>query len=392
MFFKHKKNKFRVLLTIFQSCAVLLALSLGLSRSIFAQSGQCMISSGSWANSPLVQSQSNNFRITFDAIPSLARMDSVAGLSSGSAGDYTDLAAAVRFNNSGTIDARNGSGFSATNSIPYSPRSTYHFTLDVYPEAHVYDVYVLVGSELHTLAENLAFRSEQSNVSSLAYMGSFSSQGVLAICNITITSSSGSSGGGSTGGSSGGSSGGSTLSASSTSLNFGAIGVSHTGSQTVTLTNSGNSNVTISQVSVSGAGFTVSGSAAGLILSPRQFATVNATFSPSSTGTATGSVKISSNAANSPSTIALSGSGIAASGHSVTISWNPSSGAAGYNVYVSSRSGGPYTQANYTGTVTSLNFLDSAVQSNQTYYYVVTALNWNHQESTYSPEIQATIP
>jgi Domain of unknown function (DUF4091)/Protein of unknown function (DUF1573) len=78
----------------------------------------------------------------------------------------------------------------------------------------------------------------------------------------------------------------------------------------VTLTNSGNSNVTISSVGTSGAGFNASGMPTGTILSPGQTATLNVSFAPSAAGSVTGSVSVASNASNSPATVALSGVGV----------------------------------------------------------------------------------
>ena len=176
------------------------------------------------------------------------------------------------------------------------------------------------------------------------------------------------------------------------SLNFGNVNVSSSGSQNVALTNGGNSNVTISQVMVSGVGFNAGGGAAGLILSPGQTTTVNVTFTPSISGAANGSVMVSSNATNSPATIGLTGTGVTAIAHSVSLSWSDGdSTVTGYNAYVASVSGGPYlklTSAPIAGT----SYVDSSVQAGQTYYFVVTALDSTNQESTYSSEIAAIVP
>jgi hypothetical protein len=180
------------------------------------------------------------------------------------------------------------------------------------------------------------------------------------------------------------------LKASTGSLNFGSVNISSTGSQTVTLTNSGNANVTISNVSVSGAGFNVSGVSTGLILTPGQSATLTATFTPSSTGTSTGSVTVASNAPSD--TIALSGTGLSTVAHSVAVSWTPStSPVTGYNMYSSTVSGGPYTKLN-SSQDTSTSYTDKTVQSGKTYFYVVTSVDSSNVESANSNEISATIP
>jgi Abnormal spindle-like microcephaly-assoc'd, ASPM-SPD-2-Hydin/Immunoglobulin domain len=174
-------------------------------------------------------------------------------------------------------------------------------------------------------------------------------------------------------------------------LNFGNVNLSSSGSQNVTLTNAGNSNVTISQVMVSGAGFNAGG-AAGLILSPGQSTAVNVTFTPSTSGAASGSVIVSSNATNSPATIGLTGTGVTPIVHSVSLSWTDGDiGVTGYNTYVASVSGGPYLKLTSTPTAVT-SYVDSTVQSGRTYYYVVTALDATNQESTYSSEIAAIVP
>ena len=100
------------------------------------------------------------------------------------------------------------------------------------------------------------------------------------------------------------------LGANPTSLSFGNVNVGANGSSSVALTNNGNSNVTISGVSVSGAGFNVSGVASGTTLSPGQTASLNASFDPTASGSVTGSISVASNATNSPATVSLSGTGV----------------------------------------------------------------------------------
>ncbi|HEV2730176.1 MAG TPA: choice-of-anchor D domain-containing protein, partial [Terriglobales bacterium] len=103
------------------------------------------------------------------------------------------------------------------------------------------------------------------------------------------------------------------LAASPTSLSFGNVNTGSSSSLKATLTNSGNSNVTISSVNASGAGYSASGVNANTTLTPGQTATVNVTFAPTAGGSASGSVSVASNASNSPATISLSGTGVAQS-------------------------------------------------------------------------------
>jgi hypothetical protein len=181
------------------------------------------------------------------------------------------------------------------------------------------------------------------------------------------------------------------LSASSTSVNFGNVSIGGSGSLSVTLTNTGNSSVTISSVNTSNSQIATSGVSGGLILTPGQNAAMNVTFSPLTAGTLTASVTVTSSASNSPLTIALSGSGVQPSSHSVTLSWKGSlSSVAGYNVY-RSVSGAAYTKMNSSLIPTS-QYTDTTVQAGQTYYYVATSVDSTNQESPYSQQVSVTIP
>ena len=182
------------------------------------------------------------------------------------------------------------------------------------------------------------------------------------------------------------------LTVNPTSLSFGNVNLSASATKSATITNSGTASVTLSGVSYSGAGFTMSGLSSGLILSPGQTATLNVTFSPTAAGSVTGSIAIASNATNSPASLAISGSGVQLITHNATLSWIPStSTVAGYQVYSSTVSGGPYTKLT-TSTVSLSSYTDSTVQSGKTYYYVVTAVNSSSVESTYSNQVTAVIP
>jgi len=100
------------------------------------------------------------------------------------------------------------------------------------------------------------------------------------------------------------------LTASPGSLSFGNVNVGVSPSLGITLTNGGNSNVTISSVNTTGAGYSASGVGSSATLTPGQTATLNVTFAPTAAGSVTGSVSVASNASNSPATISLSGSGV----------------------------------------------------------------------------------
>jgi hypothetical protein len=99
-----------------------------------------------------------------------------------------------------------------------------------------------------------------------------------------------------------------TLSVSPSSLSFGSVSAGSTSTQLVTLTNSGNSSVAVSQIAASGTGFAVTGASVPVTLAVGQSVSFSVQFSPSAAGTDSGSVSIVSNATNSPASVTLSGS------------------------------------------------------------------------------------
>jgi len=102
------------------------------------------------------------------------------------------------------------------------------------------------------------------------------------------------------------------LGASPASVSFGNVQVGDNRIQTVTLTNAGNSAVTISQASASGTAFSVTGISLPLTLPAGQSAILTATFAPNSSGSVNGSLAIASTASNPSLSIVLSGTGVTA--------------------------------------------------------------------------------
>jgi hypothetical protein len=182
------------------------------------------------------------------------------------------------------------------------------------------------------------------------------------------------------------------LSATPTSLSFGNISIGGSSLLTSTLKNTGNSSVTVSSVNIVGAGLNVNGVSTGQTLLPGQTATLNVTLAPASIGVVAGSVTVASNASNSPTTVLVAAAGIKSLSHSTTLSWTGSkSTVAGYHVYSGLTSGGPYTRLTSV-PVAGLSYLDSTVQSGQTYRYVVTAVDSTGGESVLSNEATAVVP
>ncbi|HYR99477.1 MAG TPA: Ig-like domain-containing protein, partial [Gemmatimonadales bacterium] len=152
-------------------------------------SSTCPTSSTAFQNSAFT-SQNGAFTATFDATPNGTGLDATTGLSQGAAAAYTDLAIIVRFNTGGTIDARNGGAYAATNSIAYTAGTGYHFRVVVDVSSHTYSVYVTpAGGAEQTIGTGFAFRTEQSGVTALANWALTAITGTHTVCNFAITGS-----------------------------------------------------------------------------------------------------------------------------------------------------------------------------------------------------------
>ena len=102
------------------------------------------------------------------------------------------------------------------------------------------------------------------------------------------------------------------LQVTSSSISFGNVQVGNSATQSETLSNSGDSSVSITQANLTGSAFSVSGLNLPLTLVPGQSFTFGVAFAPDSAGSVTGSVSFVSTAANSSLSISLSGTGSSA--------------------------------------------------------------------------------
>src|SRR5262249_28231106 len=102
-----------------------------------------------------------------------------------------------------------------------------------------------------------------------------------------------------------------TLSPNPSTLAFGNVQVGGSANLSETLTNTGGTTVNISQANVTGTGFSISGLTLPLALNANQSVTFTATFAPTATGSASGTLAIISDATNSPLNIGMTGNGTA---------------------------------------------------------------------------------
>jgi hypothetical protein len=192
------------------------------------------------------------------------------------------------------------------------------------------------------------------------------------------------------------------LQASPSTIIFGSHTLNSSAFQNVTLTNTGNVGLKVNSVSVVGVGYSITGLSPGVSLSPEQRLEFQIWFHPTTSGTSAATLVANISSLPSPLKLAVSGSATnsssasptAASPHSVTLNWNPSSNSnsvTGYHVYRGGASGGPYSRLS-GAVVSALDYLDSSVLSGGRYFYVVTALGTDGLESPFSNEVSADIP
>ncbi len=186
------------------------------------------------------------------------------------------------------------------------------------------------------------------------------------------------------------------LTVSSSTLAFGSVDLNTPVTQTVTLTSSGTSALTLSAGTLAGTGFTMSGATFPVTLNPGQTATLAVQFDPVAAGAVTGTVTLTSNATAGTSTVIhLTGTGAAAAvTYSVDLTWNaPGSSAdpvVGYKVYRAVGSGA-YTLLT-SSAVSATAYTDATVSSGTSYNYEVTSVDAAGLESAPSNIWTGTIP
>ena len=110
------------------------------------------------------------------------------------------------------------------------------------------------------------------------------------------------------------------LNVSPATFNFGSLVEGQTKSQKFSISNNGSASLTVEDLVVNGTGYSVIGLTTPATLAAGQSASFTAEFAPTARGSLAGTVTISSNAPNSPTKVALSGTGVAAS---LTLTANP---------------------------------------------------------------------
>ena len=146
---------------------------------------ECSTSTATWQNFAL-DPQTGVFTVEYDALPLGSAVDGLTTLSAGPIASFADAAVLIRFNGSGTIDARNGAAYAAATTVAYTAGATYHFRVVVDVPAHTYSVYVTPPSSAEQLlGSNYAFRGEQAAITTLKYWGLWAVQS-HQVCNFAL--------------------------------------------------------------------------------------------------------------------------------------------------------------------------------------------------------------
>jgi Abnormal spindle-like microcephaly-assoc'd, ASPM-SPD-2-Hydin len=193
-------------------------------------------------------------------------------------------------------------------------------------------------------------------------------------------------------------------------LGYGSVDAGTEKVQTVTMTNAGNSEITLLQAIPQGSDFSLTGPDFPLTLAGGESFTFTVVFAPQAVGQSSGSISFVSARSGVSNQIHMTGNatvsaakalvreslnsvGITAHGYSVDLSWHASTSkhVIGYNIYRGIKAGGPYRKIN-SELVTATVYTDNLVVDGKTYYYTTTAVNSHDRESAYSKQAWAKIP
>ena len=173
-------------------------------------------------------------------------------------------------------------------------------------------------------------------------------------------------------------------------VNFGDVAVGSSEPETGMLS-AADSAVTVASGIIDNSEFTLSGLSFPVSIPAGQSISFTVTFTPQNNGFASGTLIFVSDASNPPTVEPLTATGTAQ--YPVALSWTASTSpnVMGYNIYRGNASGGPYSKIN-PALDPNTAYTDNSVSDGQTYYYVVTAVNSDSEESAYSNEAKAVIP
>lgn len=129
----------------------------------------CFAGSTAWSGNDFTN-QTTSFVATFTATPQASNITAFVGLSPVSPLTVGDIAASVRFNADGTIQAYNNFLYASTQTITYTAGKPYTFRLFINLPSRSYSAYVTPqGGTEQLLAQDFTFRSTQLTATTLQY-------------------------------------------------------------------------------------------------------------------------------------------------------------------------------------------------------------------------------
>ncbi len=181
---------------------------------------------------------------------------------------------------------------------------------------------------------------------------------------------------------------------STSSVSFGSVPVNTPTMQSLALTSTGTSPVTINSATIVGTGFTVVAQSFPVTLNPGQSLMLQLQFNPATAGSLTGQLTINSNSTTGgTAVVALGGTGSAVA-HEVDLNWSaPTSSpdaVAGYYIYRAT-GGGAFVRISSSPDLT-ITYTDTGVTSGIAYSYQVTSVDASGVESVPSNQVTVTIP
>jgi len=112
--------------------------------------------------------QKGSFELSFEATPLAEKIDCFTGIAESAPRRAAEVAAIVRFNDTGAIDVRNGNAFAADRKLAYVAGKSYRIRMAVDMAKKTYSVFVAPAGEAEVaLATNYDFRAGQGSVQSL---------------------------------------------------------------------------------------------------------------------------------------------------------------------------------------------------------------------------------
>ncbi len=106
-----------------------------------------------------ITAQTDTFTATFDVVPSTAPMNGGVGFSKDTVNAWNQMSTILGFRSGGVIDARNGGGYEALQTLKYEAGKTYHVVMTVDVPSKLYSVKVTPEDGLPVvIAKDFAFR------------------------------------------------------------------------------------------------------------------------------------------------------------------------------------------------------------------------------------------